>query len=525
MSKTTTLASIGLFALCGHIGCVDGSVEDTTSGAGGNTSSTGQGTADTTTSSTGSSVGGQGGTSSSSASNGGGGSGECVPSCDGKQCGDDGCGNSCGSCPAGQQCEATGQCLAACDPKGSDDKNMTAQMPALAQPAAAASYIDPVFGSSIRRVSAASDSDSFEVGVYSQLQAFSANNTYLLTTSPQGYRIRQRDNLKVIRTLSDINAPRWDPSDDAHVIHYDTNGDAIMRIQRTNVVSGATTTIETSNTYRNIYASRSFDEISRDGRWLAGIAAKSDNSGDVIFAYDIKSQSYGAEIAINDLFSGPCTPDPQWGILTPDWVAPSPLGNYLMVQWVRDGSTRCSGLETFDIKTGKFLGRVYTTHAHGDLGLVKDWQNAPANAREFFMTFELGQNGVLVTYRFLPGTPDGTSGSKQLLELAWGNSDHISCQGPAGSCLVTAGPGNLQSGTTPGIQPFENEIFTIDLNGGVKRIAHHRSSECGYWAQPRASWSRDGRYAIFASDWGQSPCSNDSMGEADAYIVNMQCTP
>jgi hypothetical protein len=36
--------------------------------------------------------------------------GGCTPSCTGKTCGDDGCGGSCGSCPSGQTCGATGTC-------------------------------------------------------------------------------------------------------------------------------------------------------------------------------------------------------------------------------------------------------------------------------------------------------------------------------------------------------------------------------------------------------------------------------
>ena len=35
----------------------------------------------------------------------------CTPDCTGKQCGDDGCGGSCGTCPAGQTCTAAGQCV------------------------------------------------------------------------------------------------------------------------------------------------------------------------------------------------------------------------------------------------------------------------------------------------------------------------------------------------------------------------------------------------------------------------------
>jgi hypothetical protein len=38
----------------------------------------------------------------------------CTPACTGRECGGDGCGGSCGSCPSGQTCTATGMCV--CDP-------------------------------------------------------------------------------------------------------------------------------------------------------------------------------------------------------------------------------------------------------------------------------------------------------------------------------------------------------------------------------------------------------------------------
>ncbi len=41
--------------------------------------------------------------------------GGCVPNCAGKQCGDDGCGGSCGTCPAGKHC-AGGLCVSDCVP-------------------------------------------------------------------------------------------------------------------------------------------------------------------------------------------------------------------------------------------------------------------------------------------------------------------------------------------------------------------------------------------------------------------------
>ena len=45
----------------------------------------------------------------------------CVPNCDGLECGDDGCGGSCGDCPEGNYCELdTGTCLTVCDPTCSE---------------------------------------------------------------------------------------------------------------------------------------------------------------------------------------------------------------------------------------------------------------------------------------------------------------------------------------------------------------------------------------------------------------------
>jgi hypothetical protein len=39
----------------------------------------------------------------------------CVPKCDGRQCGDNGCGGSCGSCATGKSCNTSGQCVSSCD--------------------------------------------------------------------------------------------------------------------------------------------------------------------------------------------------------------------------------------------------------------------------------------------------------------------------------------------------------------------------------------------------------------------------
>ena len=384
----------------------------------------------------------------------------------------------------------------------------------LTAPAVGNSIADPVFGSSLRRLTD-SGSNGFATHIYSQLQAFSADNQYLLLIEDEWYTVRRRDNLAVLLDASNTaswNAPRWHPTQADTLIHFDDNADTTLRVQFSNVNSGQTTTVFTFPTpYERIRSNQSFDEISRDGRYLAGMASLS-NGDQRLFALNLESGTLGAQINLSaDLYGGPCAPDPTWGEVEPDWVGVSPLGNYLMVQWTRDGTDRCSGLESFDITTGAFIGRVYDGHQHGDLGIMAD------GTTEFFMTFELYHPSGLLSlgYRTLPGNAT-VQDPVYLRTLDW-LGDHISCQGPAGVCLITT----IADGSN-GWSALEGELFLQYLDGSVERLAHHRSSGCGYWVQPRGSLSRDGRYVIFATDWGSGNCNSPfDLGTGDPYLIDL----
>lgn len=384
---------------------------------------------------------------------------------------------------------------------------------ALTLPAVGPTVIDPAFCVPLRRVSNTSDSGSFETQEYSQLQAFSSDNAYLLLTSPNGYLVRRTNDLSQVSNLNTAgwNAARWYPPQTHTLIHFDDNSDTTLRVQLSNVDSLTTTTIYTfAAPYERVVTNRSSDELSEDGRWLAGVAARTDGSW-VLFTLDVQNRTLGAVLPLDDLYTpGPCAPDPEWGAVPPDWVGVSPLGRYLVVQWTRDGTARCSGLETFAIQTGAFVGRVYDGHQHGDLGIQPDGNT------EFFMTFELyhPSGNLSLGMRALPGTLT-TSAPVYVQVLDWGNGEHISCRGPHGVCLVTAG-----TYANNGWGPFEGELFLQYTNGSVRRLGHHRSSACGYWVQPRASLARDGRYAVFASDWGrQINCAD--YGRGDPYLLNL----
>jgi len=385
-------------------------------------------------------------------------------------------------------------------------------------------FVDVVFGTTLKRVSDTSSYGGFETQIYNQLQAFSSDNVYLLLDSPGGFILRRVDDLSLVTGFdtSGWNDPRWHPTRPHTIVHFDSNEDSILRLQFTDVDRLITTTAYTFPAqYKYIRVSQSFDELSQDGKWLAGMATRND-AVTVIFSLDIQNLNLGAQLTIPDLYAGPCGPDPDWGEVEPDWIGVSPLGNYLVVQWVRNGVTRCSGLETFDIMTGEFIGRVSDHHHHGDLGVDAD------GVTEFFMTTELSSpkdnNRPAISMRLLPGT--STASPPIYLQVVdWSDEDHISCQGPNGLCLVSWG-------NSGGVYdwPFENELFLQYTNGLVLRMVHHRSSKCGYWVQPRASISRDGRYMVFASDWGEqtgtdSCGSGNYMGRGDPYILDVMALP
>jgi hypothetical protein len=372
-------------------------------------------------------------------------------------------------------------------------------------------FTAPGFCTTLRRVSNTSDSGDFETHMYSQLQAFSSDNVYLLLDGSNGFVIRRVSDLSLVTGLntSGWNDPRWHPAQPHVVIHFDSNDDTVIRLQSTNVDTLVTDDVFTFPVqYERIRVPQSWDELSKDGRWLVGMASRNDGA-QVIFALDVQGLALGAQLPISDLYAGPCEPDPVWGEVEPDWVGVSPLGNYLVVQWVRDGTARCSGLETFDLQTGDFVGRVYDGHQHGDLGVLPD------GVTEFFMTFEMyhPSGSLAIGYRELPGT--ATASEPTYVQTMGWFDEHISCQGPHGVCLVTT-----YGDDSDGWSPLEGELFLQYTDGSVLRLAHHRSSSCGYWVQPRASISRDGRYVVFASDWGRQLDCGD-MGRGDPYIIDL----
>lgn len=386
----------------------------------------------------------------------------------------------------------------------------------LAPPPVGYRFADPAFGTMLERLTDRSSTGGYATHVYSQLQAFSSDGGYLMLIEDDRFVVHRRDDMQRMPIdLTDVNAPRWHPTRPHVLVYFDSNEDTVLQVESSDVTTGLRTTEYVFPArFTGVRTTQSFEELSDDGRWIAGLASRSDGR-QAIFAVNLATQELRVEMTVDGLYETVCTPDPDWGAVEPDWIGVSPLGRYLMVQWPRDGTTRCSGLESFDMSSGQFAGRVSDGHQHGDLGTL------PGGSGEFFMTYEMGHpSGALyLGYRLLPGTATAAP-PLYLQRIGWDSGGHISCRGPAGVCLVTS-----YFDTSNGWEALEGELFLQYVDGSVLRLAHHRSTSCGYWVQPRASLSRDGAHAIWASDWaqfeGSDSCADAPLGRGDVYIAEI----
>ena len=295
-------------------------------------------------------------------------------------------------------------------------------------------FQDPVFGTDMMRFTDAVDRSDYANHTYSQLQAFSINSEYVLVSEVEGSVARKISDRSPapIGAINNVNTLRWWPAHANMLFFFDSNEDETIRAQSANILTSVRQTLFTfPEAYDRIRSNQSFDELSDDGRWVGGMAAMS-SGDDVIFALDLVNNRLTIEMSLASLYRSTCREDQQYGIIEPDWVSASPLGNYLVVNWPVDGAARCQGQEVFDIKTGRFLGHSYDGRQHGDLTVLED------GVTEVFVTDVPNPTGNGLPALGYYTLPDGVNTPTYLRTVPWHGVWHISCRGPRGMCLVTS---------------------------------------------------------------------------------------
>jgi hypothetical protein len=366
-------------------------------------------------------------------------------------------------------------------------------------PVVGASYIDPVFGATVKRVSDARSMPNADRGgyldwienEYSTMSAFNNDNSRFILVHQSYFGLYDGTGFYMSALPLEINAssePRWSRRDNATLYYHSGN-----QLKSYNVSTGGISVVHTFSEYSSISGNGEMD-ISSDGDHFVFAG---DN--EFIFVYQISTDQ---KFAVFDTGRQPF--DSVY--ITPD--------NNVIVSWLTSGTARYTGQELFNINLN-FLRQV--GHADGHKDVTRDtngdevliWTNS--NDPQPILNC---QNGI-VKIRLADAM------QTCLLQLNWSLAVHISAPDGNGTVFVdTEAPSNPQPGSSAWA-PYTNELLQVNLDGsGATRLAHHRSRPVNsYNWQPKVSASRDGTRFLFAGNYDLSNIEGYSTEYSDTYLM------
>ena len=409
-------------------------------------------------------------------------------------------------------------------------------------PGTGQSYVDPVFGCTVKRITNGSVEESLGDGshpslmnYYSTFSPLNASDTLLLLTSNDGsWRVRDVNGNIVVPTASmpamSNGHPVWDASN-GNVFYY-TLGNALYKA----TVSGNSvnrTALHTFSEYSSIVSPDAAD-LSQDGDHIALVGQNANNTMDIFvwsLSLQIKTSAYTTTCTVSGSVN-----TPQPGCLHKLQLTSD---NLLTLQFASDGAGLEQGVRLWN---GTSLVGIQNGTSHYDTG--QDLLGAPV----------ITSRGNSAS---LPGLinpcPSGWGLDVRRLSLlsllstatclfdnqpAW----HISYRGSASQPWTaisifgtgSTGPelfttsGGYAAPTTGNWQRYQGEIILAKIDGSAAyRVAHTRSRTLeSYWAQPHAAISRDGRYVTFTSNmaWPNGcPAGMHVAGDcSDVYLIKIQ---
>jgi hypothetical protein len=401
------------------------------------------------------------------------------------------------------------------------------------------SYLDPVFGCPVKRLTDSSVGETLTDGTrlsfshaYSTLSPINANDTMVLIDSDNGA-------LRVIDTNGNVVVPsnKMPAMNNGHAVWNGSDGNSFYytlgKILYKGTISKSSiksTALHTFKEYAGI-VSPDHADLSQDGDHIALVGQNGNDTMDVFvwsLAKQTKSSVYTTACKVNEWG---VTQSPQPGCIHKVLLT---ANNLLLIAFAKDGTDPEQGARLWD---GSRLVHLQDYTNHVDTGY-----DLKGNA----IFIGVGRESSLMGLR--NPCPSGwgldvrqlndVSSAVCLLDKQppW----HVSYRGGASQPWAAIsyfddrrrGPelfNNNKEFQTPSPnnwQLFEDEIILARIDGGsIYRLAHARSrSAVGYWAQPHAAISRDGRYVVFTSNMAYpNGCPAKMHGDvcSDVYLIKV----
>ena len=371
-------------------------------------------------------------------------------------------------------------------------------------PAVGGLYIDPVFGSEIRRLTNELGQQS-NAEIYGRNAYFNSTGTRMHHRGPGGAAIHQIIDTStgaVVLNNAVFNSDASFSPTDPDVYYYFAFGTTDLK--QYSVSTGVGVTIKTFA--GNLAAlGGSVDNIDRTGRYfvlnIGGVTRVWDKQTDTLYAGSI-SGTFGAG----------------------GWIGISPDGKYVVTSTPGSPPQHHSFLIDHVAHSVDTVGVLFWTLAgdHGDLCTASD-------GKTYYITYDTTTTGDV--YRVdvtLPQTHGNQaqqrSQNRLLLDLDISNDDaHFAC--PAlgefqdWAFISVESADDVFDGGVGSWRSFEQEIVMVNvLTSEVRRLAHHRSRSTGtdYYRQPKVSVSWDGKIVAWQSDYNYS-----ATGYADIYALTV----
>lgn len=362
-------------------------------------------------------------------------------------------------------------------------------MPTLPRPALHQSVTDPVFKTTITRVS-----DPSQVpGVtrlrhyYSKADPFNADGSRAVLFASDGatwlYDTLTWKPLKPLRITSSDPEIQWHTRD-PHLFYYldfagnSPNVRAMMRYDIRNDERKVLRDFTEYDTARGQLEGN----MDKAGRYYALLGTRGKQIE--AFVYDVINDKLSKKVEVTEK-------------LADDWISVSPSGTYVVMM----GSDRS---RVYDINMNLLHELPEGSFGHADLCLKADGTEV--------MVFD-GADLQLDHNRNINMADLATGKLSSLVRIGWGSTPHVSCRNldmPGWALISTQGPDSKYPN-----HDFEIFWIKLDASNEVRRVAHHHSSpkDGGYFAEQHAVTNRNGTRILFASNWGNGPIA--------AYLIQL----
>ncbi|PYT09041.1 MAG: hypothetical protein DMF60_03375 [Acidobacteria bacterium] len=369
------------------------------------------------------------------------------------------------------------------------NRNVYPEPAAPALPKAGGTYVDPIFGTTIMRVTDENDGTS-NMNYYSYWPTFNLDSTRFFISCDYSPRLYKFDpnNFQIISKgpLFTQPLPGGGSLSTEDAIWSGTNPDVLygyagLKLWAYNVSAGTYTLIKDFT-----------GELSP-----GSLGQMSKSVDDNVFAFTKKDSNYAPTgYLVWQRDQNKILRNVSLGNY--DEVEIDKSGRYLVVKAEFGGGV---DFQDIDLQTGTVQSLTDPSPdfspGHSDNGRQivvghDNWNNRYTS------------RSLATPHQFLPVISFGSD---------WSQGNHVSMLADNEAWCVIS---NFNAGGSGPVGPFHNEIFqaSTDGNQNVRRLAQHRSVYRDYWDTPRAEISRDGRFVAYTSNWG-------STTRRDVFIIKV----